>query len=92
MSKSKGSHATRRSSTLAALPTLGRRPVCQRAGPGSVDAFALGGVSAHAGLFSTARDLDRFWHWWDRMFAELDALEVRPTTLEAMLAAADGQV
>ena len=46
----------------------------------------------HTPYVRDARDLDRFWHWWDRMFAELDALGVRPTTLEAMLAAAEGQV
>ena len=46
----------------------------------------------HTPYVRDARDLDRFWHWWDRMFAELDALGVRPTTLDALLAAADGQV
>ncbi|MCQ8200454.1 hypothetical protein NP568_24615, partial [Vibrio parahaemolyticus] len=38
----------------------------------------------HTPYVRDARDLDRFWRWWDRMFAELDALGVRPTTLEAM--------
>jgi hypothetical protein len=46
----------------------------------------------HTPYVRDARDLDRFWRWWDRMFAELDALGVKPTTLDTIVAAADGPV
>lgn len=46
----------------------------------------------HTPYVRRARDLDRFWVWWERMFAELESLGVRATTLPEVLAIADGAV
>lgn len=43
----------------------------------------------HTPYVRDARDLDRFWIWWERMFAELDTLGVETATLEEVVAAAN---
>ncbi len=45
-------------------------------------------VPGHTPYVRDAADLAAFWHWWERMFARLAALGVRPTTIGEVLAAA----
>jgi len=42
----------------------------------------------HTPYVRDAADLATFWQWWDRMFAELDRLGVRPCGLGELIAAA----
>ncbi|THD36545.1 MAG: WalW protein [Sphingomonas sp.] len=45
-------------------------------------------VPGHTPYVRYADDLRAFWHWWDRMFAELDRLGVTPCGLAELIAAA----
>ena len=56
--------------------------------PGDVNdqnAAAMGGVSGHAGVFSTARDLARFAQVWLRNGLGPDGIWVRPATMRTFL-------
>jgi CubicO group peptidase (beta-lactamase class C family) len=56
--------------------------------PGDVNdqnAVAMGGVSGHAGVFTTARDLARFAQVWLRNGIGPDGVWVRPATLRTFL-------
>lgn len=43
----------------------------------------------HTPYVRTAEDLTRFWDWWARMFDLLDALGVRPASIDDLIVAAD---
>ena len=45
-------------------------------------------VPGHTPYVRSAADLQRFWHWWDAVFALLAARGVAPVTLAELLAAA----
>ena len=46
-------------------------------------------VPGHTPYVRTAADLDGFWHWWTGMAAHLGRLDIRPATLDEVLAAGD---
>lgn len=49
-------------------------------------------VPGHTPYVRDPEGLDRFWTWWERMFALLDALGVAPATPNDVIAAAGGAV